>query len=265
MSGEKANPGNTYVAPPEKPAGLVAKLAAVMGAVGRIPKRGHNDFHDYNYATEADIVEAIRTELSTRNVMLIPGIKGHQREPVGDKGSTLTTLSMTFTFLDGDSEEKIERDWIGFGDDKLDKGGYKAMTGAEKYFLLKTFLIPTGDDPEAGKAEEADDKPSGGGAPLPGAPVQEPKPEAKAEATTTKAPTITAQMAIEVWDLIRVFWPDDKNKQTAILKELLAAFGVAKSAELPRAQGDGKPTGYWHIANWLDARKQIEKEQANAK
>ena len=52
-------------------------------------------------------------------------------------------------FLDGETGASIKKPWRGYGTDKEDKGGYKAMTGGEKYFLLKTFLIPTGDDPEA--------------------------------------------------------------------------------------------------------------------
>jgi hypothetical protein len=130
------------------PKSLVCKLAAVMDAISSVPKRGHNKFHDYKYATEADIVEAIRGELSKRHIILVPGITGRTRVKVGDKGSVLTHLDMTFTFMDGETGEQIERPWLGAGTDKEDKGAYKAMTGGEKYFLLKTFLIPTGDDPE---------------------------------------------------------------------------------------------------------------------
>lgn len=119
-----------------------------MAAVERIPKHGRNEFHHYDYATEADIVAAIRGELASRHIILLPGITGRTREPVGEKGSVLTHLDMTFTFIDGETGETLERQWLGAGTDKEDKGAYKAMTGGEKYFLLKTFLIPTGDDPE---------------------------------------------------------------------------------------------------------------------
>lgn len=132
----------------EKPRSLAKKMAEVMAAVNRIPKRGRNEFHKYDYATEADIVEAIRGELAQRHVILLPAITGKTRTPVGEKGSVLTELDMAFTFLDGDSGEELTRAWLGAGTDKEDKGAYKAMTGGEKYFLLKTFLIPTGDDPE---------------------------------------------------------------------------------------------------------------------
>jgi hypothetical protein len=133
---------------------LVKKLAEVMAAVERIPKRGRNDFHKYDYATEADIAATVREELAKRSVMLIPSIRGEARHPVGEKGSVLTVLEMEMSFHDGESGERLDYPWRGYGTDKEDKGGYKAMTGGEKYFLLKTFLMPTGDDPEADAGEK---------------------------------------------------------------------------------------------------------------
>jgi hypothetical protein len=141
---------------PASPKSLVAKLAEVMAAVERVPKRGRNDFHKYDYATEADIVATVRKELSARNVMLIPSVMSEARHPVGDKGSVLTVLEIEMEFLDGDSGQSITKVWRGYGTDKEDKGGYKAMTGAAKYFCLKTFLMPTGDDPEN---DRDDDRP----------------------------------------------------------------------------------------------------------
>jgi hypothetical protein len=136
------------VSEPQLSGALAKKLAAVMGAVKRVPKTGHNAFHGYDYATEADIVAAIRDELAQRHVILLPAILARTREPVGEKGQVLTHLDMEFTFIDGESGERETRPWLGAGTDKEDKGAYKAMTGGEKYFLLKTFLVPTGDDPE---------------------------------------------------------------------------------------------------------------------
>lgn len=141
-----------------QPMGLVKKLAEVMRAVERVPKSGRNDFHKYDYATEADIAATVRAELATRHIMLIPSIIGESRHAVGDKGSVLTVLEMEMEFLDGETLESIKKPWRGYGSDKDDKGGYKAMTGAEKYFLMKTFLIPTGDDPEATTRDERSQK-----------------------------------------------------------------------------------------------------------
>lgn len=141
---------------------LVQKLAEVYATVGRIPKRGRNEFHKYDYVKEEDIVEAVRTELSSRNVILLPGIVSHEWRELqpnkdGKPRDPVVLVNMTFTFMDGDSGETIERHWLGAGQDSGDKGVYKAMTGGDKYFLLKAFLIPTGDDPEReNRAERAE-------------------------------------------------------------------------------------------------------------
>lgn len=133
---------------------LIKKLSEIMAIVKPIAKRGHNDFHNYDYATEADIVEAVRGELAKRNLMILPRVTRREAINVvrttskGDKSATLTYADMTFAIEDGDSGEVREFPWTGCGEDSGDKGIYKAMTGSEKYFLLKLFLIPTGDDPE---------------------------------------------------------------------------------------------------------------------
>ena len=138
--------------PSAAPVSLVTKLSQVQFVVDRIKKRGRNDFHKYDYATEADIVQCVRKELASRHVMLVPSVQKWAIQELPSKAGKdrdpLMILDMTFTFLDGDSNEQISKPWVGVGQDNGDKGCYKAMTGAEKYFLLKTFLIPTGDDPE---------------------------------------------------------------------------------------------------------------------
>lgn len=168
---------------------LIKKLAAVMKAVERIPKNGHNSFYNYDYATEADIVAAVRNELASRNVICLPTIGNRHREPVGEKGMVLTHLDMTFTFVDGDTGEREVCPWLGAGADKEDKGVYKAMTGGEKYFLLKTFLIPTGDDPE----QDGNEIPAGA-APVDGEP-QHPANMSARRSTPTPPPTPPEQRA----------------------------------------------------------------------
>ena len=157
LSGLKAGDGAAPVTEsPTLDGGLVRKLAEVMSAVGRVPKRGRNTFHGYDYATEADIVELVRQEMARRHVMLIPSVVKHERIETGKATKTggfycLTILTMCFTFYDGESGQSIASEWMGAGWDAEDKGLFKAMTGAEKYFLMKTFLLPTGDDPERDK------------------------------------------------------------------------------------------------------------------
>ena len=144
--------------PVAKPAGtgLVAKLAWVMAGIKHVPKRGHNSFHGYDYATEADIADAVREGLAEQGVMIVPSVDKLEWREVETKNgkASIATLHVRFTVTDG--PEKIEFLMIGEGLDSGDKAVYKAMTGAQKYMLLKLFLISTGDDPEADdKAEPA--------------------------------------------------------------------------------------------------------------
>ncbi len=119
-----------------------------MALVSRVPKNGRNNFHQYDYVTEADILDAVRSAMAERRLMLVPSAVDAKSESIGDKGDRLFTLKQRFTVHDGDSGEELAFDMYGQGSDKLDKGCYKAATGAEKYALLKLFMIPTGDDPE---------------------------------------------------------------------------------------------------------------------
>lgn len=125
------------------PRNLVIKLCEILGEVDRVPKRGRNEFHKYDYVMETDLVEAVRQKLAERNIFLLSSVEELRRE------DTLTEARIKFTFLDGDSGESLSFYYFGQGDDKGDKGAYKAYTGALKYAIMKNFLVPTGDDPEA--------------------------------------------------------------------------------------------------------------------
>jgi ERF superfamily protein len=133
---------------------LVQKLAFVMAAVERVPKLGFNSFHNYKYARESDLTDAVRANLAKQGVMLIPSVEKIEWREVQTKGGTerVATLTVRFTVTDG--IDKLEFNIIGEGQDKGDKATYKAMTGAMKYALLKLFLIPTGDDPEKDGEEQ---------------------------------------------------------------------------------------------------------------
>ncbi|HEY1055320.1 MAG TPA: ERF family protein [Emticicia sp.] len=131
---------------------LVKKLSEVMKQVKYIEKKGFNKFHQYKYATESDVAEKVREVLAEQNVMMIPNLVSHtMREHINAKGKTeyIVAVNMEFKFYDGDSGEEITFRMSGEGQDAGDKGIYKAITGAQKYALMKVFMIPTGDDPEA--------------------------------------------------------------------------------------------------------------------
>jgi hypothetical protein len=134
---------------------LVKKLAAVMAEVGRIPKNGTNEFHRYKYVLESDLVEAVRDKLASRSVFVTSSVKSVEVIELSKptkSGEILSqkvgVLHIEYTFHDGDSGESIVLNGVGEIDQDGGKGLYKAMTGALKYVLMKTFLVATGDDPE---------------------------------------------------------------------------------------------------------------------
>jgi hypothetical protein len=137
-------------APGLPPMTLVAKLAQVMAAVERVAKRGHNDHFNYDFATESDITAAIRAEMASRSLMLIPDVQSVSfREVNGRNGiQTIGQVLVKFTVKDGESGEEFSFQMPGEGQDSGDKCLPKAITSALKYALLKLFMIPTGDDPE---------------------------------------------------------------------------------------------------------------------
>src|SRR5699024_2079991 len=131
---------------------LVKKLAKVMDQVKYIEKKGYNKFHKYHYATESDVSEKVREVLAENDVIMLPDVVEHEtREHINQRGNKeyIATVTVKFTIIDGETGEQLSIHGIGEGQDAGDKAVYKAITGATKYALMKTFMIPTGDDPEA--------------------------------------------------------------------------------------------------------------------
>lgn len=144
----------------DKPLKLAFKLAQIMGEITHVEKNGENTFHHYKYAMEADMLAAVRQKLAAAKIFVLTGVsKVEIRET--PKDGFLTTIQTTHIFVDGETGETLEASSAGQGTDKGDKGVFKAITGATKYFISKNFLIPTGDDPEGfdEKRESAGRKP----------------------------------------------------------------------------------------------------------
>jgi hypothetical protein len=129
---------------------LAGKFAEVQLAVDRVPRSGHavvrmkgGGEYSYDYPTENDLMAAVRSQLASRNVATFvswPNVQMH---------GSLTIVHGLMTFVDGDTGERESIEFVGSGADQGDKGLYKAMTGAMRYAIWKTFLIPTGDEPDS--------------------------------------------------------------------------------------------------------------------
>ena len=113
-----------------------------------IKKEGLNDFDHYTYFSEAqyksiitNLLLAHQLELSG-SVVSVDTIQGTPKQPIAAR----TIIAFTLIDLETGYSESVNS--AGDGIDKGDKGIYKAMTGAFKYYMANNFHITTGDDAE---------------------------------------------------------------------------------------------------------------------
>ena len=129
---------------------LAKKIAKVAATMGNVPKTGNNTFQKYRYRTEDDVFNMLRPKLAELGIAVY-----YDCLEVYDLDNGRTRVKCQFTLVDGDSGE--ERVSINFGEARdvdsqgrtQDKGLYKAITGACKYWAFKTFLVSDGEDPES--------------------------------------------------------------------------------------------------------------------
>jgi len=139
------------------------KMAKVLGEIHTIPKEGFNAHFNYKYVREDTLTEVIRPLLAKWGVSLVFGAVKVEDLATGDDRGTWTRIWCKFTLMDCDGH-KMSVLCPGEGTDAKhpDKALYKAMTGATKYFLYKTFLVSTGDDPERDDDPDSTGPPKGG-------------------------------------------------------------------------------------------------------
>lgn len=127
-------------------------MHTIMKAVPFIEKDKRNDFHNYEYASEKIIKETLHKHLVAQKILFRLEVIDSQ---VHD---TLLLIKVKYYFTDLESGEELTGEFMGSGEDKGDKALYKAITGAIKYILTSSFLIPTGDDPEKDEQVEKNEK-----------------------------------------------------------------------------------------------------------
>lgn len=135
-----------------KPKALAAKLCDIMAECKNIPKNGKNSFQNYKYVMAADAAEYIREFMVKHRVIAIPSLESvDQTTFKTQKGADnfLVRVHMKYTFINADDcQDRLEVSMGGTGSDTSDKAIFKAITGAQKYFLMNSFCLGGDDDPE---------------------------------------------------------------------------------------------------------------------
>lgn len=134
---------------------IFEKISIVMSEVSYLSKDDKVEFGSTKYKaiSEEKVTSIVRSSLIKNGIVIIPVEQEHHRE------GNLTTVDVTYRIQNiEDVNDYILAKSSGTGADTQDKGVGKAMTYAYKYLLLRTFAIPTGEDPDKISSAELDEK-----------------------------------------------------------------------------------------------------------
>lgn len=129
------------------------KLRKALKAKGVLKKGERNTFDKYNYFSEAQYKQLFTELFSEHGLELKFTELEYMTFEGSEKQANGRMPRLQFTLFDIDTGFGEDTVITGEGIDKGDKAGYKAYTGALKYYLANTFMVATGDDPEKDSPE----------------------------------------------------------------------------------------------------------------
>ncbi len=143
---------------------IFEKINAVMKEIEYLTKDDKVEFGNTKYKaiSEEKVTTTVRNELVKQGIVIIPVEQQSENKELirTDKSvNMLTSVHVKYRIQNiEDVNDYIEVESNGTGVDTQDKGVGKAMTYAYKYMLLRTFAIPTGEDPDKISSAETDEK-----------------------------------------------------------------------------------------------------------
>lgn len=132
---------------------LYEKILAIMQNVQKLQKDDLVSFNTTKYKalSEEKVTEIMRQELIKQRIVVFPVEQSCTRT------GQITHVDVKYRMVNvDDPNDFIEIVSCGDGDDSQDKGSGKAMTYAFKYMWLRTFALPTGEDPDKISSAELD-------------------------------------------------------------------------------------------------------------
>ena len=126
-------------------------MAALL-EIGQVSKDSTNDFHGYDYTSEAAVTSRVRETLVEAGLFVssVEVVDMQEREIDGRNGRLqFVTVRLRIKISDDRGNVYGPYEAVGQGSDHGDKAAAKAMTQARKYCLAGAAMISWGDDPEA--------------------------------------------------------------------------------------------------------------------
>lgn len=143
---------------------IYQKINEVMKNIEYLAKDGKVEFGTTKYKaiSEEKVTTAVREQLVKQGIVIIPIQQESENKELTRTEKSVNMLTSVHTRYRiqnvDDVNDFIEVESNGTGVDTQDKGVGKAMTYAYKYMLLRTFAIPTGEDPDKISSAETDAK-----------------------------------------------------------------------------------------------------------
>lgn len=132
--------------------GILGKMLEATRKAQGLQKTGVNQKFGYPYFKDADIAKGMAGIYNDVGLVMLPPVVTavEDLQPVATRTGVMhrCRVFVTCSICDPDTGDIIKGDVIGSGADMLDKAEYKAMTGAVKYFLMKTHFIADHIEPE---------------------------------------------------------------------------------------------------------------------
>lgn len=120
---------------------------------GILKREGTNTFDKYKYFTEAQYKQLFTELLAENGLELNFNEVSYDTFDGTEKQENGRMVKIAFQLIDVETGFFEETVITGEGIDKGDKAGYKAYTGALKYYFADKFMVATGDDPEVESPE----------------------------------------------------------------------------------------------------------------
>lgn len=129
---------------------LHAAIAAAYNEIGAVEKLGLNRDQNYKYIAYDDVAVVARKALGKQGLALYCAIceNGVTQTPSTSGKSLITRLTLRFTLCEATTGAMLVSNWESEAADSglADKGINKALTAAQKYYLMRLFMIAADDD-----------------------------------------------------------------------------------------------------------------------
>lgn len=194
---------------------------------------GGGDRNSYRFVSGSKLLGYLRPKMDQLGIILKQEIVEESHERIdyatayGHKSEMFTALKMRFTWIDVDTGERDENEFIAFGQNGWDKGLGSALTYGERYFLLKFFHIATDED-------DVDELPITEAMPvnvqMPPAPAPAPRPQPQPAPVIPQAPVPAPARGKQQPIQMRVIQPGDGNYMKLLARINKGQTGIVNKA-----------------------------------